>query len=364
MNFAEMETPCLILDRDRLERNARKMLEHCAAKGVTLRPHLKTPKSAEVAKIATGGRMHTVTVSTLKEAEVFGKAGFDDILHAAGITPNKFAHVARINEETGKVLTLTLDSVEMARALAESGLPNKAMIEIDCGEHRGGLRADDGQLEAIAEALGDRFAGIMTHAGHSYSSDRIERVKEIAADEIGAAAEAAARLRKAGIEVPLVSAGSTPTVFHADDFEGIDEVRCGIYLFYDLCQYARNICGLEDIAVTVLATVIGHNRAASVLTLDSGALAMSKDIGATPHLPTAKFGWLCDPETLEPLGLAIDVVHQEHGTVRVADPGIYDRLPIGAQVRVLPVHACLTAAGGYDGYNLLQGGFWPRFNGW
>ncbi len=364
MNFAEMETPCLILDRERLERNAQKMLEHCAANGVTLRPHLKTPKSAEVARIATGGRMSTITVSTLKEAEVLGAAGFDDILHAAGITPNKFAHVARINSETGKTLTLTLDSIEMARALADSGLPNRAVIEIDCGEHRGGLRADDGQLEAIAQALGDRFAGIMTHAGHSYSTGQIERVSEIAADEIGAATQAAARLRQAGIEVPLVSVGSTPTVFHAESLDGVDEVRCGIYLFYDLCQYGRNICRLEDIAVTVLATVIGHNRAAGVLTLDAGALAMSKDIGAAPHLPGARYGWLCDPQTLEPLDLSIDIVHQEHGTVKVEDPAIYDRLPIGSQVRVLPVHACLTAAGGYDGYNLLQGGFWPRFNGW
>ena len=119
MTPATMETPCLILDQNRLQANAARMLAHCAARGVTLRPHLKTLKCVEAAKLATGGRMSTLTVSTLREAEVLSSAGFDDILHAAGITPNKFAHVRRINQTTGKRLTLTLDSKGMATAQAQ-----------------------------------------------------------------------------------------------------------------------------------------------------------------------------------------------------------------------------------------------------
>lgn len=363
MNFTDMETPCLILDRERLERNAARMHEHCAAQSVQLRPHLKTLKSVDAAKLATGGRLKTLTVSTLKEAEVFAKAGFDDILHAAGITPNKFAKVERINK-TGKTLTLTLDSIDMARALVESALPNRAFIEIDCGEHRGGISPDDAALTDIARVLGAAFAGVMTHAGHSYGSDQISHVKSVANDEVSAATSAAARLRSAGIDVPLVSIGSTPTVLHAESLSGVDEVRCGIYLTYDLSQYGRGICTLDDIALSVLTTVIGHNQAAGVLTVDAGALAMSKDIGANTFLPSAGFGWLCDAENLEPLGLSINTVHQEHGTVQVADPALFARLPVGSQLRVLPGHACLTAAGGYEGYHLSQGGFWPRFNGW
>jgi D-serine deaminase-like pyridoxal phosphate-dependent protein len=355
-----METPALILDIDRLRANAERMLTHCADLGVTLRPHVKTPKSVDVAKLATGGRMSTITTSTLAEAEHFAKAGFKDILYAVGITPNKFARVRRI----GPGLMLVVDSVEMAVALAESDLPNPVLIEIDCGEHRGGLHETDPALEQIARALGAQFAGVMSHAGQSYSTDDLAIIQHMATTEADAARRAADRLREGGLEVGIVSIGSTPTVLHADNLDGITELRAGIYLFYDLSQAGRKICGFDDIALTVLSTVIGHNRNAGVLTLDAGALAMSKDIGAQKYLPNAGYGWLCDADTLAPLGLSVDVVHQEHGTVPITDPNVYDQLPIGSMVRILPVHACLTAAGGYGRYHLTDGRVWSRVDGW
>lgn len=355
-----MHTPALILDIDRLRANAERMLAHCAGLGITLRPHVKTPKSVDVAKLATGGRMSTLTVSTLAEAEHFTQAGFTDILYAVGITPNKFARVQRIGPE----LMLVVDSVSMAVAVAQSDLPNPVLIEIDCGEHRGGLPMEDPELVQIARTLGGQFSGVMSHAGQSYASDDLAVVKQTAMNEADAARLAADSLRQAGLEVGIVSIGSTPTVLHADRLYGITELRAGIYLFYDLSQAARNICGYDDIALTVLATVIGHNRKAGVLTLDAGALALSKDIGAQKHLPNAGYGWLCDVETMAPLGLSIEVVHQEHGTVPVADPRIYDQLPIGSVVRILPIHSCLTAAGGYGRYHLTDGRIWPRLDGW
>ncbi|WP_420391981.1 alanine racemase [Acuticoccus sp.] len=359
-----LPTPALILDPERLEANAARMLAHCDVRGVTLRPHLKTPKSVDVARIATGGRMSTVTVSTLAEARHFAGAGFDDILYAVGITPNKFAEVAVIGEATGKTIVLTLDSVEMAAAVADSALNNPVLVEVDCGEHRGGRPADDEAMTEIARRLGTQCTGVMTHAGHSYATADTDEVARIAAGEVAAAVRAAERMGAAGAEVSIVSVGSTPTVLHAPSLDGVSEVRAGIHLFFDLSQYGRNVCALDDIAVTVLATVIGHNRAAGVLTLDAGALALSKDVGANAHLPSAGYGWVCDARTLEPLGLSVDVVHQEHGTVRVADPATYERLPIGTVVRVLPGHACLTAAGGYGRYHLTDGRVWDRIDGW
>lgn len=364
MNFYTIETPALILDEERLKRNTRRMLEHCAAQGVTLRPHVKTCKSVEVARLATGGRMSTVTVSTLAEAEHFARAGFDDILYAVGITPNKFARLERIREDTGATIVLSLDSVEMAQAVVARGLPNPVLIEVDCGEHRGGIAAEDGAIVEIARTLGGNFRGIMAHAGHSYATDDIETVRKVARDEVGAAVNAADQVRAAGIAVESVSIGSTPTVLHAESLAGITEVRAGIYMVWDLCQYGRNICALDDLALSVLATVVGHNRSAGVLTLDAGALALSKDVGAQTYLPDAGYGWLCDVETLEPLGLRVDGVHQEHGTVHVSDAADYDRLPIGSQVRVLPGHACLTAAGGYGRFHVTNGEIWKRVDGW
>ncbi len=364
MDFINLETPALILDVDRVTANANRMLAHCKSKGVFLRPHVKTPKSTKVAKIATGGRMGGITVSTLAEAEYFANAGFDDILYAVGITPNKFNRVASISEATGKSLVLTVDSTAMAQAVADRALGNPVMIEIDCGESRGGLSQDDLALLDIARILGPQFRGIMSHAGHSYGTDQMAQVKKIAQEEIAAAVAAAERIRATGQPVSVVSVGSTPTVLHAQDFSGITEVRAGIYLLCDLSQYGRNICSLDDIALTVLATVIGHNKGAGVLTVDAGALAMSKDIGANNFLPEAKFGWLCDVETLAPLGLAIDIVHQEHGSVKIDDPVVFDQLPVGSMVRILPGHACLTAAGGYGEYHLTDGRIWARQDGW
>ncbi len=364
MEFNTLETPALMLDLDRLKANAQRMLKHCMDNGLFLRPHLKTSKSIDVANIATGGRRRGLTVSTLAEAEHFAKAGYEDILYAVGITPNKFDRVQSIFDKTGEKSVLVLDSLEMAIAVAESGLDNRVLVEIDCGESRGGLSPDDPALLLIARRLGAQFDGIMSHAGHSYSTDQIAVVKEIAKAEIGASVQAANKIRAAGIPVSVVSIGSTPTVFYADDFSGITEVRAGIYLFNDLSQYGRNICHLDDIAMTVLATVIGHNREAGVLTVDAGALAMSKDIGANNFLPEAKYGWLCDAHTLEPIGLAIDVVHQEHGSVKIDEPRKFDQLPIGSMVRILPGHACLTAAGGYGKFHLTNGKIWPRLDGW
>jgi D-serine deaminase-like pyridoxal phosphate-dependent protein len=162
--------------------------------------------------------------------------------------------------------------------------------------------------------------------------------------------------------------GSTPTVLFAESVTGITEVRCGIYLFYDLAQLSRNVCKLDDIAVSVLASVIGHNRSGNSIIIDAGALALSKDIGANTHLPDAKFGYVCDPLSLERIGsLSVDAVHQEHGTIAVPEDESFSRLPIGSLIRILPNHACMTCAA-YDRYEVVRENgtitFWPKINGW
>ncbi len=364
MDFADVETPALILDRQRLQRNADRMLARAAETGLMLRPHFKTAKSVDVALVATGGRRSTLTASTLKEVEALANAGFDDILYAVGITPNKFARVRRVRAQTGRDILLTLDSVEMARAVRD-GLPGiPVLIEIDCGEHRGGIGSDASELVEIGSVLGDQLRGVMTHAGHSYTTDSPEDIRAIARDETNAARQAAARLRNNGLPVEIVSVGSTPTAFFADDLSGITELRAGIYMFWDLAQLSRGMCAVEDIAVSVLTTVIGHNRTAGVLTVDAGAMAMSKDVSAQTLLPDAGYGWLCHSDSLQPTGLRLDAVHQEHGTVKVRSASDFERYLIGSTLRVLPNHACLTCAAGYGQYLTTGAEVWPRVDGW
>jgi D-serine deaminase-like pyridoxal phosphate-dependent protein len=368
-----LETPRLILDLDRLERNCAAMRARCATLGVALRAHLKTAKSVDVARIATNAS--GITVSTLKEAEHFARAGYRDILYAAGIVPNKLAHAARIRE-AGADLILVTDSQEVAAAAArfaaERNVVLPFLIEIDCGEHRGGLPSGDAGIVALARAIaaapGLGLRGVMTHAGHSYDTNDPAKVVPIAAAERDAALDAAAAIRAAGLPCEIVSIGSTPTVLHADHLRGVTEVRAGIYMLWDLAQLSRNMCGIDDIAVSVLAAVIGHNRAGRAIILDAGALALSKDIGANRHLPDAGYGYLCDARTLARLGrLAVNGVHQEHGTVNVDDEAWFARLPVGSLVRILPNHACITCAG-YDAFDAVRGetvvGQFPRVNGW
>jgi D-serine deaminase-like pyridoxal phosphate-dependent protein len=369
-----LETPRLLLDLDRLERNCAAMRTRCHVLGVALRPHLKTAKSLDVARIAAepGGG---ITVSTLKEADHFAAAGYRNILYAATIVPNKFAHAARIIE-TGAELVLVTDSHDVVAAASRfavaRGITLSFLIEIDCGEHRSGLPAADPQVvplaRAIAQAPGLRLRGVMTHAGHSYGTADPAAVLPIAAAERDAAVLAATAIRGAGLTCEIVSVGSTPTVLYADHLKGVTEVRAGIYMLWDLAQLSRNMCQVGDIAVSVLACVIGHNRAGRAIILDAGALALSKDIGANTHLPDAGYGYVCDARTVERLGrLSVNGVHQEHGTVAVDDAMWFDRLPVGSLVRVLPNHACITCAA-YDAFEVVHGeaivGHFPRVNGW
>jgi D-serine deaminase-like pyridoxal phosphate-dependent protein len=369
-----LETPRLILDLDRLEKNCAMMRARCASLGVALRPHVKTPKSVDVAKVATGSAPLGITVSTLKEAEHFANAGYRDILYAATIVPNKFAHAARIMA-TGCDLILITDSADVAAAAsrfaAERNITLSFLIEIDCGEHRGGMLPTDAVADlarAIASAPGLRLRGVMTHAGHSYDASEPAKVPVIAAAERDAAVAAASAIRAAGLPCEIVSIGSTPTVLYADHLNGVTEARAGIYALWDLAQLSRKVCGIDDIAVSVLASVIGHNLAGRSLILDAGALALSKDIGANKLLPDAAYGYVCDATTMQRHGkLSVNVVHQEHGTVSVDDDAWFERLPVGSLVRVLPNHACITCAG-YEAFDAVRGttvvGRFPRVNGW
>jgi D-serine deaminase-like pyridoxal phosphate-dependent protein len=368
-----LDTPALLLDRDRLERNLDAMRTRMAALGVTLRPHLKTAKSVEVARLAVGDG-GPITVSTLREAEGFAENGFRDILYAVGMTPTKLPRAARLLRQ-GVDLKTVVDTPEAAdavgRAASAEGVVCAVLIEIDSGGARAGVLPQDDRLLEIASRLarnaGTRLAGVMTHAGHSYQAHGREAIEAVARDEAAAVTEAAGRLSEAGFPCPIVSAGSTPTAVVARDVAGVTEMRPGVYMFFDLDQAGIGVCGIDDIALSVLASVVGHNRQVGQILIDAGGLALSKDTSAGAVMPGVGYGLLCSDD-LAPLDpLVVADVHQEHGIVPVPDEGWFDRLPIGTQVRVLPNHACMTAAA-YDGYHILQGGrlsgYWSRINGW
>jgi D-serine deaminase-like pyridoxal phosphate-dependent protein len=368
MKLEDLQTPCLVLDRQILERNLRRMSDTVRKNGVALRPHLKTAKSAEVARLATAGEVGGITVSTLLEAEYFAERGFRDILVAAAQPAQKLDRAGRLIDREITV-TLVTDNVEAAHAIASHRGSFRVLIELDSGDHRAGIKPDSIDLIEIGNALGEKLAGVMTHAGHSYDCRNPECIREIAGHERATVVDAATRLRNAGMKCDVVSVGSTPTMTFATDLEGVTEARPGVYMFQDLMQVEIGSATRDDVALTVLASVIGTNESENRVLIDAGALALSKDRSTQATAHDAGYGEVWDVAGGRTFGSCIvERVYQEHGVITDVNPLPFSRLSIGAKVRIGPNHACMTAAA-HDRYYVVDGGTevvaeWDRINGW
>ncbi len=363
----DLQTPCLVLDRGILARNLHAMAAALARHGVPLRPHMKTAKSIHVARLALAGQPGGITVSTLAEAEHFAGHGITDILYAVGITPSKLDRVAALRRAGADVLVIT-DDPATAAAIAAHPAGLGALAEVDSGERRGGLAPDSPRLLEVAARLGPALRGVMTHGGHSYAGRTAADMAEVAEQERAAAVGAADRLRAAGHRVGIVSAGSSPTALHARHLDGVTEVRAGVYMFGDLFQASIGTHRQEDIALTVLVSVIGLRPAEHRLLVDAGGLALSKDRSTQPTTDLG-FGLMLDVQGRPAHGRSVVAqAYQEHGVVAL-DPALpFPDLPVGALVRIAPNHACMTAAA-HDRYWVVDGSDavtaeWPRVNGW
>ena len=374
-SLEQLETPALLLDPQRMDRNIERMRTRLSGLGVSFRPHVKTNKSIDVTRriLPTGG---PITVSTLLEADFFAGHGFKDILYAVCIAPNKLAHVAALQAQ-GVRLSLILDSLDAARMLAGQAEAQdrrfEVLIEIDSDGHRSGVQPDAPELVEIAkylEGVGIPVKGVLTHAGSSYECASVDAIRAMAEQERAGAVHAADRLRAAGMACPVVSVGSTPTAVFAQHLQGVTEVRAGVFVFYDLVMAGLNVCSLDDIALSVLGTVIGHRPDRGWTLLDAGWMAMSRDRGTASQPVDQGYGLVCDLDGRPIDGLILVGANQEHGIVahRSGKPDGAPHLPVGAQVRILPNHACSTAAQ-FDHYQVVGPdrhvtATWPRFHGW
>lgn len=376
MKISDLSTPAALVDLAKMERNITRMQSRMDSLGVNFRPHVKTSKCVEVtqAQIKAGAR--GITVSTLKEAEQFFAAGITDILYAVGITANKLPQALALMRKGCDLKVLT-DSVQSAAAIAAFGLASdirfKVMIEIDTDDHRSGIKPESAQLLEVAQALsvgGTELYGVMTHAGSSYDLNTPEALAEMAEQERSGCVLAAQRLRDAGFACQVVSVGSTPTALSARQLEGVTEVRAGVYVFFDLVMHNVGVCTTDDIALSVLTTVIGHQEEKGWAIVDAGWMAMSRDRGTQKQTTDFGYGQVCtlDGEPVE--GYVMTGANQEHGIISRPDHpdlSIAKRFPVGTQLRILPNHACATGAQfpEYQALNRHQTvQTWPRFYGW
>jgi len=375
-NLGDVTTPCLVVDKGKMQANLDRLASMVAAQSIALRPHLKTVKSIDAARFALPSQQAPATVSTLAEAEQFGRAGFADLLYAVAVSPQKLDRVLALRA-TGVDLKIIVDSVEMAESVAararQAGDPIPTLIEIDVDDHRSGVKPDDtDNLRAIATVLsnGASVHGVMTHAGESYElSSEADRM-EAARQEAERTVQAATILRDAGHACPTVSVGSTPTAFVPVARPGVTELRAGVYMFFDLVQAGIGACSPSDIALSVLTTVIGHQHAKDWIIVDAGWMALSRDRGTAGQKVDQFYGMVCNDagEILD--DLVVLRTNQEHGviSVRPGTTGTVPDLPIGTRLRILPNHACATAAQ-HDRYHVVgEAGatseIWPRFGGW
>lgn len=335
----ELPTPALLLDLDVLEANLARMAARCRELGVRLRPHIKTHKCIEVARLQRAAGADGITVSTLHEARVFGRAGFEDRTWAFPLPASRVREAAELAD--GSRLALTVDSPEAVEALEGTGRACRVWLEVDCGYGRSGVDPTSERARRTAEAI-DRsssleLAGLLTHAGHAYQGRTAEAIADVAEEERAVTVGLAERLREAGIEVRQVSVGSTPGMAHVRRLDGVTEVRPGNYAFYDYTQVLLGSCRVGDCALTVLATVVSSGPAAAHSVVDAGALALSKDTG--PAWSPPAFGRLLADPVAGVLRDDVQVtsVSQEHGILD-------GPLSLGDRVRILPNHSCLTAA--------------------
>ncbi len=372
MNLETIPTPALVLDVERVRHNAERIGKRVSEMGARLRPHVKTHKCVEVARIQTAGHSGSLTVSTLAEARAFAASGFSDITYAVPIEPGKFGAAIELAKSCPRLALLT-DDAEISGLLNEaarrSGVILHMFLKVDCGYHRCGVEPDSEKAKLIPRRIETcsnlRFAGILTHAGHSYHHQDFDERLAVARHERDVMVELAGRLRDSGIEVPTVSIGSTPTITIVDHLTGVDEARPGNYIFFDAFQAAIGSCKLEDCALTVLAAVVHRDSNRNKLVIDAGAIALSKDRGAVDFEPTCGYGRVLDLEGKD-LGLTVTSLSQEHGEIMPQNGDVHG-LAVGSRVRVLANHSCLSAAQ-HTHYHVLERGDivdrWAIQRGW
>lgn len=375
MNLHTLDTPALILDEAKMDANIARMRDKAQALGVTLRPHLKTSKCWEVAKRQLWTLEGPATVSTLKEAEEFAAHGVKDMIYAVGIAPQKLHRVAALLRQ-GVDLKIILDNVDSARAVSrfcqEEHMPIKVMIEIDCDGHRSGLKPQSAEILEVAAALEApaKLVGVLTHAGGSYDVDTHEALLIRSRAERDGICHAAQMLRDAGHDISIVSVGSTPTALTDEDLTGVTELRAGVYVFFDLFQAGVGICKPEDIALSLLVTVIGHQLEKGWVITDGGWMALSRDRGTANQKVDQGYGLVCDINGQIIDGLWVSGANQEHGIISARNPKGFDpkQFPIGTRLRILPNHACSTGAQ-HPCYYVVNNSLevkdrWNRFYGW
>ncbi|HLR14489.1 MAG TPA: alanine racemase [Bacillota bacterium] len=350
-NIYKLDTPSLLLNLHTLEKNVDHIVRFAASHGVNYRPHIKTHKSIDIAKMQMDKGAVGVTVATVGEAEVMTRGGIPNILIAYSIaTETKLSRVEALM--TQATIILTVDSIEQAslidRYFKDKHVQVNVWMKVNSGLNRCGVEAEEAvELATHIQTLASlSLQGIFTHAGHSYAATSQEEIEEIAKKEAEAVLTSSELCEKAGISITHKSVGSTPTYQISGAIEGITEVRPGNAIFFDMVQVGLGVAHVEDCALTVLSTVGSVKK--DRIVIDAGSKTLHLDKGAHGNESVMGHGYI-----KEYPHLTLERLSEEHGVIPLKDE--IPELRVTDKMTIIPNHAC-TVVNAFDTYTVHRNG--------
>jgi D-serine deaminase-like pyridoxal phosphate-dependent protein len=344
MMMADLDTPVLVVDLPRMERNIRRMADFGREAGVKVRPHVKTHKTPALAHMQLAAGATGVTVAKLGEAEVMVDAGITDVLVCYPIVGEdkllRLAHLARRAK-----MSVALDSFEVAEGLAktarEHGVHFDLLVEIDSGLNRCGLPPGEpvvALVQRIVRLTGVTVIGLLTHAGHATRAIAPDERDAIGRYEGDCVVTTKMLIEAAGVPIREVSVGSSATVRVSGRVPGVTEIRPGTYIFNDFMQMTVGACAEEDCALTVVSTVVSRPAPDRAI-VDAGSKCLSSDFHRANSRMTG-YGYVKGSGG----GLTVARVSEEHGVIQLSEgwPLSEGQRPIsiGDRIEIVPNHAC------------------------
>jgi D-serine deaminase-like pyridoxal phosphate-dependent protein len=347
MNLDQITSPTLILDKEKCKKNIEFMVEKSKKHNLIFRPHFKTHQSRIIGSWFKQQGVNKITVSSLKMAEYFANDDWNDITVAFPVNIREIDTINSIAEEVQ--LNIIVENPQSVEFLKEHlNFPVGFFIKIDTGYHRTGVSFDivlsvDRILESASDSDKLEFKGFLSHAGNTYDTSNTNEITDIHKD----ARDKLVLFKNQYIDkYPniIISTGDTPSCSIVNNFEGIDEIRPGNFVFYDLTQYILNTCKIEDIAVAMICPIVAKHSDRNEIILYGGGVHFSKEFLEIENQKTygqlveiSKNGWNIIHENLY-----LTKLSQEHGTVKVSNE-IFTKLKIGDLLGIIPIHSCMTA---------------------
>lgn len=336
--YESLPTPAVIVELNAMENNIRSMLEGAARYGIAHRPHIKSHRSVQLAKMQLSAGACGITCAKLGEAEVMADAGIDDILIAYPlIGEEKWEQYALLAEQCRTLRTM-INSDYGAKGLSDKakqhGKVFEVLVELDGGTRRGGLLPGEAALqfaERCREYDGIKILGLLYYPGRSYREETLEGIERVARQERDELVETARLMKNAGFDCSILSGGNTVTGKVPECLAGITEIRSGNYIFNDCAQLWKNRVAVKDCALRIVSTVVAKPDENNVI-IDCGTKTMSSD-NLTPEHP--RFGYVIGhPNAI------IWNLNEEHGFVRSKEGAL--ELEVGDRIAIIPNHACVV----------------------